>query len=204
MSVFKIKLKTRNGNDIKKKETITVFFRMNYKHGLKVNAQYTYRIMCSSGMVDNMKVLEIKNKAKIGTIENMTLMVIVNLLHIVTNLCSKQNIDPDFIMFISPELESKNKSWTYLKDVFFRPNTAQTTEEVIKMIDGLYDEWNPKTCGKLKIDKNNLDILYNSSKAMVKTKFMFVDPNRDVGKYGKSLHICNMLKERIENSLQYG
>jgi hypothetical protein len=209
MSVFSIKLKTRNGNDVKKKETITVFFRIKYKKGFKTKAEYTYRIMSSKGVHDPQKVMELKNSGTIKSYEDMMLKVIINLCYLVDKIAKEQAVDPDFVLFMTPDLQvPKNRSFMYLKDIFFRPESntpgkALTREQTEVALDVIYKEnWDEAQAKKLGIKIQELDILHDYSVKHCLTKFMFIDPGRDPVKYAKSIHICNMLQDRIDRNLQ--
>jgi len=213
MSLFSIKLKTKAGNDIKKKETLTVFFRLNYKKGLKTVAEYTYRIIHSNGIIDPQNVLQLKISKDVNSIEDLTLKVILNLCHIIGKTTQVHNIDPDFVLFMSPDLEGKkNKSWMYLSSVFKRPNVKDKKGNIKKSahnekifnnwlteVDREYTkEWTEDECKKLRIKKTELDMLKDFADGNPNTVFMTIDPNRDPIKYAKSLHICAMLQERID------
>ncbi len=185
MSVFNIKLKTKNGNDSKKKETFTVFFKLKFGRGLRNTAAYTYRIMYSRGVHDTYKVLELKNPHLIQSVEELTLKVILNFCHIISSISKAENIDPDFIMFISPDLNWKqNRAWYFLSDVFKRTD-FRLNKHFYKL----------NNYG-LKID--DIEILERFVELNPNTKFMALDPGQDPAKYAKSIVICSQLKGRIE------
>lgn len=215
MSVFSIKLKTKAGNDVKKKETLTVFFRVKYKKGLKTTAEYTYRIIHSNGIIDPQNVLSLKSTKDVNSMEDLTLKVMLNLCHIIGKITEKHNIDPDFVLFMSPDLEAKkNKSWMYLSSVFKRPDVKDNKGKIKKKasnekvynnwladIDKNYaEEWSEEGCKKFKIKKDELDMLKYFAEGNPNTVFMTIDPNRDPVKYAKSLHICGMLQDRIDRN----
>lgn len=185
MSIFNIKLKTKNGNDLKKKETFTVFFRLRYIRGLTKTAIYTYKIMYSKGVHDVHKVLELKDSQSVQSIEELTLRVLLNFCHIIANITKVEQIDPDFIMFISPELDGKtNKSWYYTSEIFNRQDYRK----------GKYSQ---RLYGYL-LKSDELDLLERFVELNPNTKFMAFDPNLDKVKYAKSIVICSQLKARIE------
>lgn len=215
MSLFSIKLKTKAGNDIKKKEIFTCLFRLNYKTNLltkKVTAEYTYRIMYSGGAADCRSVLEIKNAHLIESIEDLTLKVLLNLCHVIGKLSKDIDANPDFILFLSPDLEAKtNKSWAYLRDVLKKPkkdksakagdkdwtNFLQTSEVKLPY----HAAWNKGQCDQMKIKKTELDLLRSFVEMNPNTTFMSFDPNKDKVKYTKSLKICEALQERIDRQI---
>jgi hypothetical protein len=216
MSIFNIKLKTKSGNDIKKKETFTVFFRLNYKKGLKTTAEYTYRIMSSKKVVDPRRVLELKNPKEVTSIEDLTLKVMLNFCHVIGQITQEFDINPDFILFMSPDFEGKkNKAWQFLKDAFTGikiqvpkdPNAdpfALGTEYVSEILtdDRDFDNrWDESMCSKYGIKKVELDLLRTFAKLNSSCHFMTIDPGRDPIKYAKSIHLCNMLKDRLDRKI---
>lgn len=210
MSIFNIKLKTKNGNDIKKKETFTVFFRINYKVSAlskKKSAQYTYRIMTSKGVIDPKCVLDLKNSDNVESIEDLTVKVMLNFCHIIGNFSKSQDINPDFIMFMSPDLCSKkNRAWMFLKDAFPKAKKLETEVGLDLLLDEettTYDDtWTEAMCAKFKVKKDELDLLRSFVELNPKTHFMSLDPNFNPKKYVKSIHVCNMLQDRIDGKLQ--
>lgn len=213
MSLFNIKLKTKNGNDIHKKETISVFFRLKYSKGLKTTAEYTFRIVHSHGVFDPQSVIEIKNPKNVESLEDLTLKVLLNLCHIIAKISSKYSVDPDFILFLSPDFGGKNDSWQYLQDVFKRPKMEKNQKAPKTTLIGLnnwledfqsdYENlWNKKYCKQKGIKKEELDMLKQFGDLNSKTYFMSIDPTRDPKKYAKSIHVCNMLQDRIDRNPQ--
>lgn len=185
MSIFNIKLKTKNGNDLKKKETFTVFFKLKFGRDLRNTAVYTYRIMYSKGIHDTQKVLELKNPELIVSVEDLTLKVILNFCHIIASISKAENIDPDFIMFISPDLNWKqNMAWQFLGDVFKREDFRKNKYHYKLNNHGIRD--------------NDVEILERFVELNPNTKFIALDPNQDPVKYAKSIVICSQLKGRIE------
>ncbi len=200
--LFNIKLKTKNGNDVKKKQTITVFFRLKFKKGLTTTAEYTYRIIYGNGVQDPKRVLTLKDTKTINTFEGFTLRVLLNLCHIVANISKINNLDPDFILFISPDLTaSKNNSWMYLKSIFYRPveKKDEILNDLLKKFDKAYDsDWDVKKCFKHGFRKEELDLLKEFVDRNPNTKFMSIDPNHDPQKYSKSLIVCQDLQDRLD------
>jgi hypothetical protein len=213
MSIFNIKLKTKSGNDIKKKETFTVFFRVNFKKGLTTTAEYTYRIMSSKGVVDPKRVMELKNKNSILSIEDLTLKVMLNFCHIIGGMTQANDMNPDFILFMSPDLESKkSRAWQFLKDAFsgvtidvpandkddpFDPKTPTIKEEI-----DFDSRWTEEMCRKYKIVKDELELLRKFKLMNPTCRFMAIDPGRDPKKYAKSIHLCNMLQDRLDRKVE--
>lgn len=215
MSIFNIKLKTKSGNDIKKKETFTVFFRINYKKGLTTTAEYTYRIMTSKGIIDPKRVLELKNKNDVTGVEDLTLKVMLNFCHIIGSFTKANDINPDFILFMSPDLGGKNKSWQFLKDAFsgikiqvpkdpnadpFAPDSEYITETLTEDRDW-DNRWDESLCTRYKIKKTELDLLRQFVILNPSCHFMSIDPERDPKKYAKTIHICSMLQDRLERKI---
>ena len=202
--LFNIKLKTKNGNDVKKKHSITVFLKMHFRKGLKTEAAYTYRIMYGDKIKDPQKLLSIKDANSVKSLEDLTLKVMLNLCHIIANISIVEDFDPDFVMFISPDFSAQiNKSWKYLMDVFKRPQLDKidkdhNIEHWMKIFDEDYREtWQEDMCKKLNISRVELDMLKDFADRNPNTKFMTIDPNRDKIKYAKSITVCSMLEERI-------
>lgn len=195
--MFSIKLKTKNGNAVSKKQVITVFFRLHYKKGLRTTAEYTYRIIYGSNKVhDPGRVFSLKDQKSIKSLEDFTLKVMLNFCHIIANITQAENIDPDFIMFISPDMESKNKSWMFLNDIFRK---AKENEDGVKVVPANFEDlWDKLRCDKLGINMGELDLLREFVEVNTNTKFMNVDPNRDPKKYAKSIQICAHLQDRID------
>lgn len=211
MSFFSIKVKTKSGNDIKKKETMTAYFRISYKNNAltrKKTAEYTYRIMHSGGIEDPRRVLEIKDVATVLSTEDLTLRVMLNMFYILTKITEKHNINPDFIMLVSPDLDGKkNKSWIYLKSIFKRvyDRPAETVDEFtgIRELQAPYElEWDEKQCEKLGIRREDLDKLKAFVDLNPNTVFMNVDPNIDKVKYSKSLGVCQALQDRMDRKFE--
>jgi hypothetical protein len=214
MSLFSIKLKTKNGNDVKKKETFTVWFRLKYAQGIKTTAEYTYRILHSNGVDDPQRVLELKAAKDVKSIEDLTLKVLLNMCHIIGQIANKHNVDPDFILFFSPDFGEKNGAWKFLQDAFRRPKAEKDkfgnfTNVIMKDNNWLesftrdYDTtWTKQYCKKYKIKKDELDMLKAFGDMNSNTMIMSIDPNRDKTKYAKSIHICKMLQDRIDRNLQ--
>lgn len=222
MSVFSIKLKTKAGNDLKKKETFTCLFRLRYKKNAitkKVTAEYTYRIMFSGGAADPKSVLEIRDSHLVDSIEDLTLKVVLNLCHVVTKLSADYKLTPDFVLFMSPDLESRtNKAWAFLKDALHHDKPKKKKSEEItlddykfKFINHLenkkdkwdYDfkSWTDSKCKEVGIKKSELQMLKDFVDLNPNTNFMSFDPNRNKQRYAKSLVICDHLQERIDRQI---
>lgn len=204
--IFNIKLKTKNGNDVKKKQTITVFFALNFKAGVPTIAEYTYRIVYGNGKVlDPGKALTLRDTKQVSRIESLTLRVLLNLSHLVARLTEKYNIDPDFVLFISPDLDfKKNNSWKYLKTIFKKEVVEKEDESQSTIIRSLkafqpaeFNINDPQQCGKLNLRVEELRMLDEFVEGNPNTHFMAFDPNKNVMKYGKSIAICNELNTRF-------
>lgn len=203
--IFNIKLKTKNGNDVKKKQTITVFFTLNFKTGVPTTCEYTYRIVYGTGKVlDPGKALTLKDTKQVSRIESLTLRVLLNLSHLVAKITEKHNIDPDFVLFISPDLDfKKNMSWKYLKTIFKKKSMKEEDIEdskglqvkALKFAD--FDINDPQQAGKLNLRCEELRMLNEFVESNPNTNFMTIDPTRNILKYGKSMTICNELNTRF-------
>lgn len=196
MSLFNIKIKTKNGNDIGKKVTFIVWFSLFYKKNVLTknhSAYYTYFIRYGNKQNDPKKVLELKDFKNVTSLEDLTLKVILNFCHIINQIVKAENLNPDFILFMSPDLDGKkNKAWMFLKDAFD------------KNIDELKfnKEWNKKECDRFKASKPAMELLKVYQENNKNTKIMTIDPNRNPIKYKASISICHGLKEKIDNHLR--
>lgn len=214
MSLFNIKLKTKNGNDVKKKQTITVIFRIKLKMNAltkKFTAEYTYRIYHQKGMSDPLAVLQIRDADKIAGIEDLILKVMLNMCHIIGKITKAYNIDPDYVIFISPDFDTKkNKSWQFLSDVFRRPtkyekknSNKSITADWLEDYSKSYEEtWSEEMCNRMKINKVELDMLKSFSDINPNTFFITLNPTRDPVKYEKSIALSQMLQDRLDRNLQ--
>ncbi len=194
MSMFSIKLKTKNGNLLKQKETFTVFFKMKFKHNAltkQSHAEYTYRIMHRTGVQDTGTVYKMKDQVQ--SIEHMTIRVLLNCVHILGKLTKSSGINPDFVLFISPDLDGKiNKSWQFLNDCLDH-NVKKAT---------FRNKWTKNTCTDFKIVREELMLLRDFADLNPNTKFMNIDPNYDKVKYQKSITVCDALNDRLNRQLQ--
>lgn len=186
--MFNIKLKTKSGNDINKKETITVFFRVRIVRNALTNknkAEYVYRIVHSNGVVDSEQVYSIKDSNSIKSKEDLILKVMLNMCHYIALISKKYNFNPDFVVFISTDFNAKrSKAWQYLKDIFSRDPVLWEAFDL---------NWDDSICQSFKIDKENLDQLKQFVELNPNAKFMNIDPNHNKEKYEGSLKICDKL-----------
>lgn len=234
MGIFNIKLKTKNGNDIGKKVTFTVFLRIKYKKNSltkRIEAMYTYKIMYGDHKtIDPKKAMKLKIN-HIPSVEDFTLKVFLNLCHIIGKISEKENLDPDFILFMTPDLEDrKNSSWMYIRDVFMKPgkenpispwelddlssalsnpfDILKTESKGFKEQPTMSEEqfksiYTEQRCKKLGVDPNEIFMFKSFRDMNPNTMFMLINPEKNTQKYFKSMTICNQLKERFEdNQLQ--
>lgn len=196
MSLFNIKIKTKNGNEIGKKVTFTVWFSVFYKKNVLTknhSAYYTYSIRYGEKQNDPKKVLELKDFKNVKSIEDLTLKVILNFCHIIEQIVKAENLNPDFILFMSPDFDGKkNKSWMFLKDAFDKNIDEAKFNK----------EWDKKECNRLQVSKSAMELVKIYQDLNKNTKIMTIDPNRNPIKYKASISICHGLKERIDNHLQ--
>lgn len=197
MSVFKIKIKTKNGNDIKNKQTFTVFFVYKITTSLltgKTEARYTYKIFYNKGVYDKKTVFTLTNETKEFSKNLVLVKIVINMLHLINSIAKKENILPDTILFISPLLKANNTLTmidsfiTVGKDTVFN-----STHEVKEFYKG-----HTKKHG---INDDCLDLLIQKSKNLSQTYVKWINPSEDKEKYAKSIGICNQLTERF-NRLQ--
>src|SRR5690349_11270281 len=190
--MLNIKLKTKSGNDVKEKQTITVYFSLNWKNGLTKTTDYTYKIIYGKNKVlDTGKVNSLKFNKDIYKIESFTLRVILNMCFILKGFIQEYNLNPDYVLFISNELDiKKNHSWMYLGTIFARrDNTEIIKGKNIFEIDTVkvgYEAWDNNYCQKFNINKFELDCLKKFVDNRPTVKFKMIDPKRDKGKYAKS------------------
>lgn len=182
--MFNIKLKTKNGNDINEKVIFNVYFKLKYIRGLKTTAVYTYRIYYgnreNSKIRDSGSVFEIKDNVNVISREDLTIKVILNLIHIIVGISKKENLDPDVISFISTDFDSFNLSWNAFNPIFRRKEIAIENMKFSRM-----------TIETVETLKAFVDLNPNTS-------FYYTDPNKDPVRYAKSLIICSQLNGRIE------
>jgi hypothetical protein len=208
--MFKINIKTKAGNDIKNKETFSVYFRLHYSKNVftkRIKAYYTYSIMWSKGKIDPNKVMELKNSNNVHSLEDLTLKVIPNLCHVVANITKRYDLTPDYITFISPDLlGKKNKSFLFLKDIFGRKFQGQIPSSSfvdVLQSEGAFDStWSDFQCSRIGIKKDELILLKEFVDANFSTNFRHLDPNLDVIKYKKSIDICNSLLVRMSGYIE--
>lgn len=181
--MFNIKLKTKNGNDIKDKVVFNVYFQLKYSKSLTTRTAYTYRMYYgnrgNSKIKDTKGVFEMKDSNSIISREDLTIKVILNLIHIVANITKKENLDPDIISFISTDFDTSNLSWRALSPIF-RRNDIKIDNKFSRMTDD---------------SVNMLKMFVNLNP---NTFFYYIDPMKDQVKYAKSIIICSQLKGRIE------
>lgn len=187
MGLFNIKLKTKNGNDVKHKITFTAWYAINYhKNALtnKKTAEFTYRILSSDGhVIDPQCVLELKDKTAVTSREDLSIKVIVNILTIIGKM-SEVNLKgvPDFILIFSNELDNEvSQTWRFTSPIFDRAKVTKLTYE------------------RNHVKKETVSLLRDIVTKNPTTKFMAFNPKRDK-KHIKSEKICEALKERLERS----
>lgn len=185
MSIFNIKLKTKNGNDVKKKQMFTVYIKTTFKkHALtgRFRGFYTYRIMHNNGIEDPVCALELKNSENINNSDDFIMRVLLNMCHILVKLTDKYKIDPDFILFITPDLQRagfgaiRNILDANNEKEYERKNYSQLREEHVEILE--------------KFVKNNPN-----------TSFRLIDPEKNKEKYAKSIKVCGYLKSTLESKL---
>lgn len=193
--MFSIKLKTRNGNLVKQKQTLTVFFKLKFKQSAltkQVIAEYTYRILYKNGGVKDTGVVY-KMKTEVKSIEHMTLRVMLNCIHVIGKMTKSLDLNPDFILFISTDYDSKkNKAWKFLNHCFDHDKRSEDFKA----------NWDNELCNNFKIERNELLLLRDFVDLNPNVKFMNIDPNYDKSKYHKSIAICNALNDRLDRQLQ--
>lgn len=189
MGIFNIKLKTRNGNDIKEKVVFNVYFQLKYVKGLKTTAIYTYRIYYSnkgeSRVKDEEAVFEIRDSDGVISKEDLTIKVMLNLIHIISNITKEENLDPDGICFFSTEFTTNNLVWRVLNNVFKKDRSKKIHIAAPEVAQS-------------RMIPDTVDILLNFVILNPNVSFYHIDPNRDSVRYAKSIIVCSQLKGRIE------
>lgn len=184
MGIFNIKLKTKNGNDIKHKVVFNVYFQLRYVRGLKTTAVYTYRVYYSkegqSKIKDTGGVFEIKDNTNVISREDLTIKVMLNLIHIMVNIAKEEDLDPDVITFVSTDFDNLNLVWRVLSPIFKRKEIVLEHVKQSRMIEETVDTL-----------KTFVDINPN-------TNFNYIDPRKDKTRFAKSIAVCLNLNKRIE------
>lgn len=190
MSMFNIKLKTKNGNDIKHKEIITAYFRTNFSKNVltKSNfAEFTYRVLYKDVVIDPQVVLEMKNPEKIQGREDLILKTMLNCAYVMTKISDEYNIHPDFLMFISTDFDSAfSGAFPICMNVFEKDRKTGRFLNTLKNYNSNMEE--------------NTKLLRALSEANPNTKFMVVNPAKEPRKYAGSIKICDWLDERMNRT----
>jgi hypothetical protein len=183
MSIFNIKLKTKNGNNVKDKVVFNIYFQLKYSKGLTTRTAYTYRIYYgnkdNSKIKDTRGVFEIKDSNNVISGEDLTIKVMLNLIHIIVGISKKENLNPDAICFISTDFNTSNLVWRALLPMFRRNDIPMDVE------------FSRMTVEPVEMLKSFVNINPNVS-------FSYIDPKKDTTRYAKSIIICSQLKGRIE------
>jgi len=180
MAIFKLNLKTKNGNDIKDKKVINCIYssRMTHNHlTSKVEYYYNFKIISDFKCPDSFLTLKLKSGAR--NIQESIFKIILNILYYVKGFCKKNNLNPDFIILNSPELKGDLERW--LKRILINYNLDKLNRRFYKSYKILFDSFN------------------DYIKYFNNTKILIIDPSKE-DKYKKSLSIYNNLKE----TLKYG
>ena len=184
MLLFKIKLKTKAGNDVKNKQSFNVLFATSFKKNAitKVaTGKYTYKIIYDKNVVSPDKVYIVKDPENLINDLDLTIKVIINLLTLVKDICKKENINPDLIMFNSVDFTGSSAFRMQLCNALLGSEPTGRTLESLKL---------PRNYKLFKLIKE----LCASQQT---TKFMCIDPNSSPVKYNKSLKICDVLIKRL-------
>lgn len=203
MLSFNIKLKTKNGNEVKKKQSFTVFFKLNYKvnpFSNKTIAEYTYRIMHGDKVYDSRAVMAIKDSKSVSSFEDLTLKVILNMIYLISKVCEEEDITPDLIMFITPDFKgSINRIVVHINKIF---NSSKdfNNEDLTRNENFIKGFTESKHIKKIGVKGSDLEMLIEFVKKNPFTKFIAYNPNVDPIRYKKSLYICQQLQDRISRN----
>ena len=186
MSLFKIKLQTKAGNDVKNKQSFNVVFKSSFKKNAitqKITGHYTFKIIYSKNIKDFNKVFTIKDTDNLINKYDLTIKVVINLITLVINICKKENINADLIMLNSSDFTGS----PYLRNQLI--NCAGNN------VPG------GRIYHKLELTRNYkmFNLLVDLCASQQNTRFMFIDPNSSPEKYIKSIEISNMLTKRLNN-----
>lgn len=185
--LFKIKLQTKAGNDVKNKQSFNVVFMTRFKQNSitqKITGQYTFKIIYSNNVIDYKKVLTIKDSDNLISKFDLVAKVMVNLLILVNDICKKENINPDLVMFNSTNFAISNNLYRVLMAV---TEGNSPSGRQVKALD-------------LPPNYEILELLKKLCVSQQDTRFMCIEPSSSRLKYAKSLEICNTLAMRFANS----
>lgn len=186
MLLFKIKLKTKAGNDVKNKQSFNIVFATSFKKNAitkVITGKYTYKIIYDKNVVDTGKVYLVKDSESLINDTDLTVKVILNLLILVKNICDKENINPDLIMLNSVDFSSPS---CFRMQIYDAMSGNEPTKRTLTTL-------------KLPMDYELFKLLRKLCASQQNTKFMCIDPNSDSIKYTKSLKICDTLIKRLYN-----
>lgn len=183
MSLFKIRLQTKAGNDVKNKQSFNIVFATSFKINAitgKKTGLYTYKIIYSKSYEDKSKVFEIKDSDNLINHEDLILKVIVNLMTVVQGICKEKNISPDLIMLNSVDFSTYKYVLNQLVNCFRDIDIAN------------------KTKTKLNFPKDYIifNLITKFCASQQNTRFMCIDPTSSPT-YVKSFEICKTLIKRI-------
>jgi len=108
--MFKIKIKTKSGNDLKNKQSFNVLFSITVKENALtklMKTYYTFAICYSKKTYSLEKVYELKEESKDSF--EILLKILINLITTVDKICKDENIVPDIIYLTSLDYKTINR-----------------------------------------------------------------------------------------------
>lgn len=194
MSILKLKLKTKAGNNVDKKETFTCVFASNKKESL-INgvppSLFSFKIVYNGGLYDTGEVYQLKDHNHSGL--EASLKIMLNCLHVISRISEKENITPDRVMLISADFNLGLDQSQYAAQLALSGDAA-----CLKTLD---------THGFAAPDE--IEFLKEFKKINPNTQFLVISCAPKVGKngsiiqsYERSMSIYNALRKRIVDKVQ--
>lgn len=181
---FKIKLKTKNDNDLKDKKVITIVFSLKLRKSLfldKLVGYYSFKITCDKECKDNFKIYKLKDDSEIKGMGDLTLKVIANLLVFISKFVKENHLNPDFIMLLSSDISSKEVMYNDIESIFLNKKVSKKRLEKPSKKEGF-------------------DCIQKVVDDFKNTKFMLID-NSTNPKYVKSYEIWSRLNNFMNKTL---
>ena len=147
--MFKLKLKTKAGNEIKDKIIFNVFIKIKYAKSVINNtctrASYVYEISWQKGYIKSNVVLDIKDKDSILNKKDLLSKVMLNTCIILYKYCQKHSLVPDHIRFINDNFVKLGDN---KKILYFTENQCKTRQinyEVVSRLRNFREKVYPNT-----------------------------------------------------------
>lgn len=185
MSLFKINIKTKNGNDIKNKQVFNIIFKTKFIKNVltgETKGLYNYTIIYGHHKVLNINKIftMVESKSHLDLI----MKVIMNMFHIISHLSEKDNINPDFIIINSTDL-SPGLVYNVLNKALNKETLRKEDRKVV--------------------DSKALEMIGNFVKLNKNVKFMTINPTSKAygDKYKRSKDICDGLEKQLDSLLHH-